>query len=69
MNELFKLVSSDNFKHLFSEILQSGLKMANEDTFCLIGYNFEPKYNIHKLEEIVDACGLEDYSRIMVWLW
>ena len=27
--------------------------MLNEDTLCLIEYNFELKYSTHKLEEIV----------------
>ena len=34
-------------------MLQIGLKMSDEDTLCLIGYNFDPKYNTHELEEIV----------------
>ena len=27
--------------------------MSNEDTLCLIGYNFELKYSTHELEDIV----------------
>ena len=39
--------------------------MSNEDTLCIIGYNVEPKYSTHELEEI-GAYELEDSSRGMV---
>ena len=38
-------------------------KLSNEDTLCLIGYYFEPKYSTHELKEIFGVWGLEDSSR------
>ena len=36
--------------------------MSSDNTLCLIGYNFEPKYSIPGLEEIVGEWWLGDPS-------
>ena len=34
--------------------------MSNEDTSCLIGYNFEPEYSTHELELLEEIVACED---------